>query len=493
MYHAVSPFHLRKINDSVLRTVLAESDNDPDTFQFRAWRDRLGDLAVETSIISLYRNEVEALKVYDSYWSIYKNHIIDKYEEIQNDLSIIDKLPSRLLSVIEMHFKSIQTPSEDASKWGERFNYSLIDGMKKYIDSIQSVLQKWNDSLSSIKSDSTNESVFIVPRLSIGKKLPIDSIYESMNVFFHLDRTPESLREHGILECAHDAIWKSLSLKPGTNGSFETSLDLIDVLCRSGITIKEFNLSLLNQPDSEPDHHENKEEHTPLTPNETLSIVLQIYRIPNGTGSILDCFLEFRMFLNRGMVTGITQIQTLLNIMNQDHLKESSTSFLIPLREETVRDWNGVLSDDMDTHQRFSHNESNFDILQRKLKKLLMKHYDKHQGILQLDEFTHCCIDFVIIRDVGEGYHVRISNIGKIPEYQHEYGMYQWHRDREQILNGINTDWKVLLAPMRKPMDFDTINAVLCANVYSCAMDYFVNRKWIQKPRPECSSCCTVL
>merc|ERR1712039_143026 len=126
---------------------------------------------------------------------------------------------------------------------------------------------------------------------------------------------------------------------------------------------------------------------------------------------------------------------------------------------ETVRDWNGVLSDDMDTHQRFSHNESNFDILQRKLKKLLMKHYDKHQGILQLDECTHCCIDFVIIRDVDEGYHVRISNIGKIPEYQHEYGMYQWHRDREQILNGINTDWKVLLAPMRQPMDFDKINA----------------------------------
>ena len=81
------------------------------------------------------------------------------------------------------------------------------------------------------------------------------------------------------------------------------------------------------------------------------------------------------------------------------------------------------------------------------------------------------------------GFVIKMAKIHRLPIYPHEYGAYIWQNEKEQILNKAanENNWNVgVMPPFGHKMEFDDINAVLSANVYSCAMDYFLNRKWIE-------------
>ena len=253
MYHGVSPFHARKIVDDFLQSEHKKVFEPDDVCNIHSWHDQLRQRLLPTLLIPLSRKEIDALKMYATYWQIYKKHIMTKFDEIRQNPSSLDTFPKRLLSVIEMHFKHVQTPHADTTKWGERFNYSQIDGMQRHTSSIQSLQRKLSDALSSMKR-TEHETIYVVPKLSTEMLLPFDSIYESLDVFRQLDAMQHDRAASGdgcaLLRSFDTAIWNSLRLAPSHE---HDELDVVDIVCRSGQMVKQFNLALLKLPDAEYD------------------------------------------------------------------------------------------------------------------------------------------------------------------------------------------------------------------------------------------------
>eukprot|EP01083_Nonionella_stella_P300539 1026602_1 len=474
--HPVSPFHARKINDPVIISEYKKSNELDDASNIHQWYDQLKTKMLPTLMIPLTRKEINALKIYTTYWSIYKTHIVQNYDQMKEDPSLWDKLPNNLSSVIEMHYKNIQTPAQDDTKWGEQFNYSMIDGMQKYVDSWKCLQHKISEALSTIRHKQ-NECVYIVPKLSTNLSLPFDSTYESMKIFNILNDIPNPQTDNGcdILRIFHEAIWTSLQHNSNNDTTTHHTLDL---LCRSGFTMPTITVALLQFTSEE---EQQQEDDSKQKDNEKLSIVLQLYCVPNDlqhSECIMDRFLEFRMFLGKDNApTAITQMQTFLNIISQDRVNKASKSFLIPLKNSTLGLWNAVLSLD---EQKTTETEC-LEQFQENVKRILLNEYEKIKENITLTGVTNCCVDFVLIR-MNRGFDVRLIGICRLPVYPHDYGMYIWNEDKQQILDGnAEKQWNVMV---RKDdgclMDFDETNDVLSANVYSCVMDYFVQKKWIE-------------
>eukprot|EP01084_Bolivina_argentea_P238914 401428_1 len=487
MLHPVSPFHARKINDEFLLSEHKKANKLDDECNIHGnWYEKFKQHMIPTLIISLTRKEIDALKVYTTYWQTYKKYIMDNFDKIKQDPSTLDKFPKNLLSVIEMHFKNAQTPNNDNTKWGERFNHSMIDGMLKYIDSIKSLQHKISQSLSSLTStDQQNKSLFIIPKLSTDMLLPFDSIYESMRIFNILDEKtiPQNNDGCDILRTFYDAVWNSLSYTLDS----PNACDILDILCRSGLLLKPLNLGLLSFPDDDEYKDDYKQpEHMPK-----LSMVLQLYSITDklqNTECIMDKFIEFRMFIADKNVTGITQMQTFLHIISQDHLNKASKSFLIPLKQKMLVLWNSVFTDhDIDEQKEMKY-DSEFEMFQANIKRVLLDKYNNIKRVLFLNNVDNFCIDFVVIRQMDNQYEIKVVNIHRLPIYPHDYGMYIWENDKEKILNKStdSNNWNVQVKRDDGcSMEFADTNAVLSANVYSCVMDYFIEKKWIKKPKEK--------
>ena len=258
-------------------------------------------------------------------------------------------------------------------------------------------------------------------------------------------------------------------------------------------------MALLNMNDN--DDEENKEE----TDDNILSLILQMYDIPcadNDVSELFDRFMEFRMFISNKRPTAITQIQTFLNIMSQDHIKQATESFIIPLRKETINEWNLILNeqsiddgndDDNKEEKKEMEKESAMDEFKLNLKRILFDKYNEIKDILTLQDVDKFCIDFVIIKEKNNnGYNVKISNIHRLPIYPHDYGLFIWNSDKDLILNTNNNDkCEILIREASGIADNnskDEVKFVLRANVYSCNMDYFVKRQWIKDEEMKSST-----
>lgn len=483
MQHAVSPFHCRKINDEFLLSEYKKAFDLNDICNIHQWyNNEIKPYMLDTLLISLTRKEIDALKVYATYWSIYRNHILENYDEIKENPSSLDKHPKNLLSVIEMHYKNIQTPTVNNNKWGEKFNHSLIDGMEKYIDSISSIQSKISSAIKSISMDTQNASYYLIPKLSTNMTLPFDAIYESMKIFDivnDIQTKPEIKDGFEILRTFHNAVWESFKIKS------DEIPDVIDIFCRSGLIVQQLNMALLKMTDDE--ETETKENDA----DNRLSLIFQIYKIPDVKVSecMMDRFLEFRMFISNGRPTMIAQIQTFLNIMSQDHIKEAAQSFLIPLQNETINQWNSVLIQQRNDDEKEERKDSADDLENFKdcIKRTLIEKYNQVRDTLELKDMKQFCIDFVIIRNGDNACNVTILNIRRLPIYPYEYGLIVWDSDKNIILRE-DEDNDACKVVIRESMDnesnddhLEQVKHVLKANVYSCNMDYFIQRGWIQE------------